>query len=163
MSLPFNFSPGPAMFPPEVIEQIRTDLPEWHWHGVGQGASVLEVSHRGKAFEALIAEAEADLRELLAIPANYKVIFMQGGAWAQFAAVPMNLLRADETAHYLVSGGWSKSAAGEAAKFGSVEVVASSEASGYTRVPARNEWKSSCTINRRSSPIQIGLSSSGYT
>ena len=163
MSLPFNFSPGPAMLPPEVIEQIRTDLPEWHWHGVGQGASVLEVSHRGRAFEALIAEAEADLRELLAIPANYKVIFMQGGAWAQFAAVPMNLLRADDTAHYLVSGGWSKSAAGEAAKFGRVEVVASSDTSDYTRVPSRNEWKSSYGLNRSSAPIQTGISSSSYT
>ena len=90
------------MLPPEVIEQIRADLPEWHWHGVGQGASIMEVSHRGKAFEELIAEAEADLRELLAIPANYKVIFMQGGAWGQFAAVPMNLLRTGETADYLV-------------------------------------------------------------
>ncbi len=163
MSLPFNFSPGPAMLPREVIEQIRADLPEWHWRGVGQGASVLEVSHRGKAFEALIAEAEADLRELLAIPVNYKVIFMQGGAWAQFAAVPMNLLRADEAAHYLVSGGWSKSAAGEAAKFGSVEVVASSESSGYTWVPAINIWKSSYGINRASAPTQTGLSSSSYT
>ena len=89
MTLPYNFSPGPAMLPPEVIQQIRADLPEWHWHGVGQGASILEVSHRGRAFEGLIAEAEADLRELLAIPANYRVILIQGGAWGQFAAVPI--------------------------------------------------------------------------
>ena len=163
MSLPFNFSPGPAMLPREVIEQIRADLPEWYWRGVGQGASVMEVSHRGKAFEALIAEAEADLRELLAIPVNYKVIFMQGGAWAQFAAVPMNLLRADETAHYLVSGGWSKSAAGEAAKFGSVEVVASSETSDYTRVTARNEWISTYRTNRHLSPYEMGIPASSYT
>ena len=163
MSLPYNFSPGPAMLPPEVIKQIRADLPEWHWHGVGQGASVMEVSHRGKAFEQLMAEAEADLRELLAIPSNYKVIFMQGGAWGQFAAVPMNLLRADEAAHYVVSGGWSKSAAVEAAKFGRVEVVASSEASGYTRAPRRNEWISTYGTNSTISPNPIGISPSSYT
>ena len=163
MTLPFNFSPGPAMLPPEVIEQIRADLPEWHWHGVGQGASVMEVSHRGRAFEQLIAEAEADLRELLAIPVNYKVIFMQGGAWGQFAAVPMNLLRADETAHYVVSGGWSKSAAIEAAKFGAVEVLASSEDAGYTRAPGRNDWISTYGTNTDLSPARMGISSSSYT
>ena len=163
MTLPYNFSPGPAMLPPEVIEQIRADLPEWHWHGVGQGASVMEVSHRGKAFEQLMGEAEADLRELLVIPANYQVIFMQGGAWGQFAAVPMNLLRADETAHYVVSGGWSKSAAIEAAKFGHVEVIASSEVSGYTRAPARNDWISTYGINSTISPYETGVSASSYT
>ena len=163
MSLPFNFSPGPAMLPPEDIEQIRADLPEWRWHGVGQGASIMEVSHRGKAFEALIAEAEADLRELLTIPVNYKVIFMQGGAWAQFAAVPMNLLRADETAHYLVSGGWSKSASIEAAKFGRVEALASSEDRHYTGVPTRKSWISTYGTNRPLSPNEMGLSASSYT
>ncbi len=163
MQKTFNFSPGPAMLPAEVIEQIRADLPEWHWHGVGQGASVMEVSHRGKAFEELIAEAEADLRELLAIPANYKVIFMQGGAWGQFAAVPMNLLRADETADYLVSGGWSKSASVEAAKFGAVNVLASSESSGYTGVPVKNDWKSTSAINKRSAHINNGIALSSYT
>ena len=163
MSSSFNFSPGPAMLPPEVIEQIRADLPEWHWHGVGQGASVMEVSHRGKAFEELIAEAEADLRELLAIPANYKVIFMQGGAWGQFAAVPMNLLRAGETADYLVSGGWSKSAAGEASKFGAVSVLASSENDFYTRVPAVKEWKSTYQENDGLAAVNTGISPSSYT
>ena len=162
MTLPFNFSPGPAMLPPDVIEQIRADLPEWHWHGVGQGASIMEVSHRGRAFEALIAEAEQDLRDLLGIPTNYRVIFMQGGAWGQFAAVPMNLLRADETADYLVSGGWSKSAVGEAAKFGAVNVLASSENDGYTRVPGRNEWKSTSRENDTSSPDQMRVSASSY-
>ncbi len=163
MSLPYNFSPGPAMLPSEVIEQIRADLPEWHWHGVGQGASIMEVSHRGRAFEALIGEAEADLRELLAIPANYKVIFMQGGAWGQFAAVPMNLLRAGETAHYLVSGGWSKSASTEAAKFGAVEVLASSENDGYTWTPARNQWKSTYAKNSTLAPDEQGIELSSYT
>ncbi len=134
----FNFSPGPAMLPPEVIEQVRADLPEWHWHGVAQGASVMEVSHRGKAFEALIDEAEQDLRDLLAIPPNYRVLFMQGGAWGQFACVPMNLLRPGERAGYAVSGGWSKSAAEEAQKFGEVSVLASSESDHFNRAVALN-------------------------
>ena len=162
MTLPYNFSPGPAMLPQEVLEQVRADLPEWHWHGVGQGASVMEVSHRGKAFEALISEAEQDLRDLLAIPANYRVIFMQGGAWGQFAAVPMNLLRAGETADYLVSGGWSKSAVGEASKFGAVNVLASSENNGYTRVPARNEWKSTWTENGAAALMKSGAQPPSY-
>ncbi len=131
----FNFSPGPAMLPPEVIEQVKNDLPEWIWKGVPQGASVMEVSHRGRAFEELIAEAELDLRDLLAIPSNYRVLFMQGGAWGQFACVPMNLLRADERAGYIVSGGWSKSAAEEAAKFGDVSILASSDDAQFNFVP----------------------------
>jgi phosphoserine aminotransferase len=135
MTMPYNFSPGPAMLPPEVIEQVKNDLPEWKWKGVGQGASVMEVSHRGKAFEELIAEAEQDLRDLLAIPANYRVLFMQGGAWGQFACVPMNLLRADERAGYIVSGGWSKSAAEEAGKFGEISVIASSENAQFNWAP----------------------------
>ena len=163
MSLPFNFSPGPAMLPPEVIAQIRDDLPEWHWKGVGQGASIMEVSHRGKAFEALIGEAEADLRELLAIPSNYKVIFMQGGAWGQFAAVPMNLLRAGETADYVVSGGWSKSAAGEARKFGTVDVIASSENDSYTSIPARNAWKSTIHENTAQTTAGQSMAAKSYT
>lgn len=133
MTTTYNFSPGPAMLPPEVIAQVKADLPEWHWHGVGQGASVMEVSHRGKAFEALIDEAEQDLRDLLAIPQNYRVLFMQGGAWGQFACVPMNLLRPGERAGYAVSGGWSKSAAEEASKFGRIETLLSSENDGFTR------------------------------
>jgi phosphoserine aminotransferase len=140
MTLPYNFSPGPAMMPPEVLQQIRDDLPEWKWRGVGQGASIMEVSHRGKAFEELMGEAEQDLRDLLAIPKNYRVLFMQGGAWGQFAIVPMNLLRVGETADYLVSGGWSKSASEEAKKFGEVNVMASSEAAGYTHVPIQTTW-----------------------
>lgn len=98
----------------------------------------MEVSHRGKAFEALIDEAEQDLRDLLAIPSNYRVLFMQGGAWGQFACVPMNLLRAGERAGYAVSGGWSKSAAEEGAKFGQVDVLASSEKDRFTRATKIN-------------------------
>jgi phosphoserine aminotransferase len=145
MTPSYNFSPGPAMLPPEVIEQVRADLPEWHWKGVGQGASIMEVSHRGKAFEALISEAEQDLRDLLAIPNNYRVIFMQGGAWGQFSIVAMNLLRPGATADYLVSGSWSHSAAQEAQKFGAVNVVATNESSGYVHIPAQAEWKASAS------------------
>ncbi len=126
------------MLPPEVIEQIKNDLPEWKWKGVPQGASVMEVSHRGKAFEELIDEAEQDLRDLLGIPSNYRVLFMQGGAWGQFACVPMNLLRANERAGYIVSGGWSKSAAEEGSKFGEVSILASSEDALFNLVPKLN-------------------------
>ncbi len=133
------------MLPPEVLQQIRDDLPEWKWKGVGQGASIMEVSHRGKAFEALIAEAEQDLRDLLAIPQNYRVLFMQGGAWGQFAMVPMNLLRAGETADYLVSGGWSKSAFEEAQKFGSTHLIASGESGGYKQIPNQRDWTRSAS------------------
>lgn len=126
------------MLPPEVIEQIKNDLPEWHWQGVAQGASVMEVSHRGKAFEALIEEAEQDLRDLLAIPPNYKVLFMQGGAWGQFACVPMNLLRQDEVAGYAIGGGWAKSAAEEAQKFGEIAVLASTENVKFNRASTLN-------------------------
>ncbi len=162
MSLPYNFSPGPAMLPPEVLDQIRADLPEWHWRGVGQGASVMEVSHRSRAFEELIAGAEQDLRDLLAIPANYRVLFMQGGAWGQFACVPMNLLRPGDTGDYLVSGGWSNSAVGEASKFGAVNVLASSENVGYTRIPGRNEWKSTWTENSAPTVMESAFKPPSY-
>jgi phosphoserine aminotransferase len=152
----FNFSPGPAMLPPEVIEQVKADLPEWYWHGVGQGASVMEISHRGKAFEALIEEAEQDLRELLHIPSNYKVLFMQGGAWGQFACVPMNLLREGERAGYAVSGGWSKSAAEEAAKFGEIVVLGSSENVRFERAIPLDNWLIETYKKYSNRPIEFG-------
>jgi phosphoserine aminotransferase len=139
MTTYYNFSPGPAMLPASVVEQIKSDLPNW----AGQHAAVFEVSHRGKAFEALIQEAEANLRSLLAVPANYKVIFMQGGAWGQFAAVPMNLLGAGQTADYVTTGGWSRSAAKEAAKFGQVKVIANSEPNGFQLIPDLPTWQHS--------------------
>ena len=89
MSRVFNFSAGPAALPVEVLEQAREELPDWH----GNGMSVMEMSHRGKAFVGIAAQAEADLRELLAIPDGYRVLFLQGGATGQFSAVPLNLLR----------------------------------------------------------------------
>jgi phosphoserine aminotransferase len=156
MTTTYNFSPGPAMLPPDVIEQVKADLPEWKWHGVGQGASVMEVSHRGKAFEELIAEAEQDLRDLLAIPSNYKVLFMQGGAWGQFACVPMNLLRDGERAGYAVSGGWSKSAAEEAAKFGEIVVLGSSENVQFERAIPLDNWLLEKYKKHPARPIEYG-------
>jgi len=130
----YNFSAGPAMLPQEVLEQARDELLDWH----GCGMSVMEMTHRGKDFSAIIAQAEADLRELLNIPANYKVLFLQGGATMQFAQVPLNLL-AGRSADYLVTGAWSKKAFKEARKVGSARLVATTEASNFTRLPDKTE------------------------
>jgi phosphoserine aminotransferase len=130
----FNFSPGPAALPLEVLEQARDEMLDWN-HG---GMSVMEVSHRGKAFMAAAAEAEADLRELMAIPPNYKVLFLQGGASAQFAFVPMNLSTADCTADYVNTGHWSNKAIIEARRYCKVHVAA--DAGGpYMRAPPQCE------------------------
>ena len=131
MARKWNFSAGPATLPREVLQQAQAEFLDWH----GIGASIMEVSHRGKAYSGVIAAAEADLRALLAIPDNYKVLFLQGGATLQFAQVPLNLL-AGGTADYLVSGAWSQKAAKEAAKIGHISVVASSETDGrFTGLP----------------------------
>ncbi|MDP2784133.1 MAG: 3-phosphoserine/phosphohydroxythreonine transaminase [Sulfurimicrobium sp.] len=130
----YNFSAGPAMLPQEVLEQARDELLNWH----GCGMSVMEMTHRGKDFSAIIAQAEADLRELLNVPANYKVLFLQGGATMQFAQIPLNLL-AGRSADYLVTGAWSKKAFKEANKVGTARLVASTESSGFTRLPSAAE------------------------
>jgi phosphoserine aminotransferase len=136
MSRVFNFSAGPAALPVEVLEQLRDEMLEWR----GEGMSVMEMSHRGKAFVGIAAQAEADLRELLAVPANYKVLFLQGGATAQFAAIPMNLARPDSVADYVNTGAWSKKAIGEAKRFCKVNVAA--DAGGkYSTIPARADWR----------------------
>ena len=119
----YNFSAGPAVLPRDVLEQARDDLVNWQ----GCGMSVMEMSHRGKEYMGIQAQAEADLRELMGIPGNYKVLFLQGGASSQFAMVPMNLLRGKASADYLNTGEWSKKAIKEAKKYGAVNVVASSE------------------------------------
>ena len=134
----FNFSAGPAALPLEVLEQARDELVNWH----GSGMSVMEMSHRGKEYMSIQAEAEADLRELMGIPANYKVLFLQGGASSQFAMVPMNLLRGKASADYLNTGEWSKKAIKEAKKYGAVNVVASGEDRNFTYAPAQSAWKS---------------------
>lgn len=137
MPRPYNFSAGPAVLPEAVLEQAKAEMLDWH----GSGMSVMEMSHRGKEFVSIAEQAEADLRELLNIPANYKVLFLQGGASTQFAMLPMNLLRGKTKADYLNTGMWSKKAISEAKKFCQVNVVASSEASNFSTVPARDTWK----------------------
>jgi phosphoserine aminotransferase len=132
----FNFSGGPAALPLEVLEQARAEMTDWR----GSGMSVMEVSHRSKAFVACASEAEQDLRDLLAVPANYRILFLQGGATAQFAAVPLNLARPDATADYINTGNWSKKALAEAKRFCKVNVAA--DAGGiYNSVPAQSDWK----------------------
>ncbi|SDI64523.1 3-phosphoserine/phosphohydroxythreonine transaminase [Propionivibrio dicarboxylicus] len=133
----FNFSAGPAALPQAVLEQARDELVNWQ----GCGMSVMEMSHRGKEYMGIQAEAEADLRELMNIPANYKVLFLQGGASMQFAMVPMNLFRGKASADYLNTGEWSKKAIKEAQKYGKVNVVASSEDKNFTYAPAQSAWK----------------------
>jgi phosphoserine aminotransferase len=134
----FNFSPGPAALPAEVMAQAQAEFLDWD----GSGMSVMEVSHRGKAFIRVAAEAEADLRELLAIPGNYKVLFMQGGASAQFALVPMNLASPDATVDYVDTGHWSRKAIVEARRYCRVEIAA--DAGGdYSTVPGQETLR--CT------------------
>jgi phosphoserine aminotransferase len=133
----YNFSAGPAVLPREVLEQARDELVNWQ----GCGMSVMEMSHRGKEYMGIQAQAEADLRELMGIPANYKVLFLQGGASSQFAMVPMNLYRGKTSADYLNTGEWSKKAIKEAKKFGSVNVVASAEDKNFSYAPAQDVWK----------------------
>jgi phosphoserine aminotransferase len=133
----WNFGSGPAMLVPSVLEQAKAELLDWH----GKGMSVMEMSHRGKEFVAIAAEAEADLRALLAIPANYKVLFLQGGATAQFAAVPMNLLRGKGEADFVVTGEWSRKALAEARKYCRANLAASAEDRRFTYVPRQSSWK----------------------
>jgi phosphoserine aminotransferase len=133
----YNFSAGPAVLPEEVLAQARDEMLDWH----GSGMSVMEMSHRGKEFMAIAEQAEADLRELLAIPESYKVLFLQGGATSQFAMVPMNLLRGRAAADYVHTGEWAKKAIGEARKFCKVNVAASSEDRNFTYAPKQAQWK----------------------
>jgi len=132
----WNFSAGPAALPDEVLLQARDELLDWH----GAGCSVMEMSHRGKEFFGIIAQAEADLRQLMDIPAGYKVLFLQGGATQQFAQIPMNLL-AGRSADYIVTGAWSKKAFKEAQRIGNVRCAATTEASAFTRLPTAEEIK----------------------
>ncbi|MDO9072889.1 MAG: 3-phosphoserine/phosphohydroxythreonine transaminase [Rubrivivax sp.] len=137
MTRVFNFSAGPAALPESVLRQAADEMLDWH----GSGMSVMEMSHRGKEFIAIADEAEALLRELLAVPANYKVLFMQGGAIAENAIVPMNMLRGHASADYVDTGEWSKKSLKEAQKYGRVNVAASAADSGYTTIPPRDTWK----------------------
>ncbi len=131
MSRIFNFSAGPAMLPADVLSRAGDELLDWH----GSGMSVMEMSHRGKEFIKIAEEAEFDLRELLDIPVNYEVLFLQGGATLQFAQVPMNLLAGRGKADYVVTGEWSKKAVKEAKKYCDVAIAASSEDRSFTYAP----------------------------
>jgi phosphoserine aminotransferase len=137
MTRVFNFSAGPAALPESVLRQAADEMLDWH----GSGMSVMEMSHRGKEFISIHAECEALLRELLSIPANYKVLFMQGGAIGENAIVPMNMLRGRTSADYVNTGEWSKKSMKEASKYAKINVVASSEDTKFDRVPKRETWK----------------------
>ena len=127
----YNFSAGPSMLPEKVLEQVRDDLLNYK----GTGESVMEMSHRSKEYMAIIEAAEQDLRELMDIPENYKVLFIQGGATTQFSMVPLNLMNKSHKADYVVTGSWAKKAAKEAKKFGDVKIVASSEEDTFSYIP----------------------------
>jgi phosphoserine aminotransferase len=137
MARVYNFSAGPAVLPEPVLQRAAEEMLDWH----GSGMSVMEMSHRGKEFIAIHAQAESDLRELLAIPKNYKVLFLQGGAAGQFAVVPMNLLRGKSAADYVYTGQWSKKAISEAKKYCKVNVAASAEDRNFSYVPKQENWK----------------------
>ena len=129
----FNFSAGPAVLPIDVLEKAQDELLNWH----GSGMSVMEMSHRGKEFNSIIKSAEEDLRTLLSIPEDYHVLFVQGGASTQFAAVPLNLSTEEDTVDYLITGSWSKKAAQEAKKFANVNVVATGD---NKSLPESSTW-----------------------
>lgn len=140
----FNFSAGPAVLPKPVLERAQAEMLDWH----GSGMSVMEMSHRGKEFTSILEKTEADLRHLLAIPANYKVLFLQGGAIAENAIIPMNLLNG-KSADYVVTGSWSKRSVEDAKAYGQINIAASAEAHGFTYVPAFADWQ----LNRDASYV----------
>lgn len=142
----YNFSAGPAVLPKPVLERAQAEMLDWQ----GSGMSVMEMSHRGKEFTSILAKTEADLRQLLAIPKNYKVLFLQGGAIAENAIIPMNLL-ADGEADYVVTGAWSKRSVDDAKAYGKINVVASSEVEGFTRVPDFLTWQ----LNKNAAYLHI--------
>lgn len=124
------------MLPEAVLRQAQEELPNWH----GAGASIMEMSHRGKEFVSVATEAEQDLRELLGVPKNYKVLFLQGGATTQFATIPMNILRGKTQADYVLTGAWGKKAISDGKKYCKVNMVASSEADNFTTIPDYKTW-----------------------
>ncbi|MAT65020.1 MAG: 3-phosphoserine/phosphohydroxythreonine aminotransferase [Gammaproteobacteria bacterium] len=137
MSRIYNFSAGPAMLPESVLKQAQEELVDWQ----GSGMSVMEMSHRGKEFMSIAEAAEADLRAVMNIPDNYKVLFLQGGASSQFAMVPLNLLRGGAKADYINTGAWSKKAIAEAKRYCNVNVAATSEAENFMTIPAFDSWQ----------------------
>jgi phosphoserine aminotransferase len=136
MSRAWNFSAGPAALPEAVLRRAQHELLEW----AGARASVMEISHRGKAFMDMAARVEADLRGLLGVPSDYKVLFLQGGATQHFAQVPMNLAADGQRADYIVNGHWGEKAASEGAFYAATHIAASSKVDGYASIPARADW-----------------------
>ncbi|WP_415883567.1 3-phosphoserine/phosphohydroxythreonine transaminase [Neptuniibacter sp. QD34_54] len=135
MTRKYNFSAGPAGLPSEVLLQAQEELLDWH----GKGLSIMEMSHRSKEFVSVAEAAEQDLRDLMGIGSDYKVLFLQGGATSQFSMIPMNLLRGKTTADYINTGIWSKKAIQEASRYCDVRIAASSEGNGFTAVPSQSE------------------------
>lgn len=133
---PFNFSAGPAAIPEDVLREAAADMLDWH----GSGMSVMEMSHRGKEFGEIITSAEADLRRLLAVPKEFRILFMQGGGLGENAIVPMNLSRG-EAADFVVTGAWSQNSVKEARRYCTAQVAASGEDGGFTRVPNPATWR----------------------
>ena len=133
----FNFCAGPAALPTAVLERAQAEMLDWQ----GKGLSVMEMSHRSDEYVAIAEKAEQDLRDLLAIPSDYKVLFLQGGASQQFAEIPLNLLPEDGVADYIDTGIWSKKAIEEAQRFGNVNVAASAKGYDYFAIPGQNEWQ----------------------
>ena len=138
MARSYNFCAGPAALPQAVLERAQSELLDWQSKGI---SSIMEMSHRSKEFVSVAEKAEADLRTLMAIPDNYKVLFLQGGASAQFSAVPLNLLGDKTEVDYFNTGAWSKKAIAEAKRFATVNIVATSEADNFSSVPQQNEWQ----------------------
>lgn len=133
----FNFSAGPAVLPEPVLQKAAAEMLDWH----GSGMSVMEMSHRGKEFMGIAAKTEADLRALLAVPPNYKILFLQGGAIAENAVVPLNLLGGKSVADYVNTGEWSKKSIKEAQKYCTVNIAASGEDKKFTSIPAQESWR----------------------
>ncbi|MES2499878.1 MAG: 3-phosphoserine/phosphohydroxythreonine transaminase [Pseudomonadota bacterium] len=132
----YNFSAGPAVLPKSVLECAQSEMLDWH----GSGMSVMEMSHRGKEFTGILEKTEADLRTLLTIPSNYKVLFLQGGAIAENAMIPLNLL-ANKSADYAITGAWSKRSVDDARAFGTINIAANAEAEGFKHVPDFSSWQ----------------------
>ena len=136
MTRPFNFSAGPAVLPEEVLQQAASEMLDWH----GSGMSVMEMSHRGKEFISIYEQAETDFRELMAVPQNFKILFMQGGGLAENAIVPLNLSRGG-AADFVVTGSWSAKSQKEARKYCDVQIAATNEGSKHTSIPAPASWQ----------------------
>ncbi len=139
MSRVYNFSAGPAALPEAVLKQAQEEMMDWH----GSGMSVMEMSHRGKDYMSIAAQAEADFREIMSIPDNYKVLFLQGGASSQFSMVPINLLQGKKSADYVLTGQWSKKAVAEGKRFCDVNVVSDTSDSKFTTVEDQSSWNTS--------------------